>query len=432
MLHDVSGAWSDDVDENGKFNITGIGSSVTVGLNTYTCKVVREGTGTGGSDLYFTASVVESFITDRIEIHVSGVNDERIDISTSGLVYWSARYEYDDVLISSGLIAALNGSKIGYTIESASELAYGLTAWIQTTGDQAIVWDGLIVSIADPLDQRVNIYDNATGIVVTAVYQYDGQLYPGTLQLNHTVFEHTTVGKQGYTVESAFGDSYGITAIIINDETYCIWDSLAVTITVGDGRINAGENASIHVSAVYRYDGFQFDGSLLLNDTTYQYLTVGIHGYTLHSATGGMHGISYVEINDEEYVIWDRLRVIGYTVTDSRCDVGSEQTVACTLEYEFDGAPFVGASGTVYLNGTAMAWDPGTLRWIQSRNSPVVARRAFMVTEVTDNGYGISALDASVPTSIIWDRIDVQTTRVDEGRVNIERNVEITVTLSLK
>ncbi|MFW9887592.1 MAG: hypothetical protein ACFFER_05380 [Candidatus Thorarchaeota archaeon] len=451
-LHDVSGTWSDDVDGSGKFNITNIGSSGSVRLNTYTIKVVVEGAGSGGADLYYAASVVDMFVTDRIEFYLSGVDDGRIDIDIPGLVYWSARYDFDDGLISLGLAATLNvtkplvwnGSywiyqetsssvqKIGYSIESASETTYGLTSWIVTADDQAIVWDGLIVSITDPLDQRVNIHDNATGIVVTAIYQYDGQPYSGILQLNYTIFDHNNVGKRGYTVESAFGDLYGIAAIIINDEAYCIWDSLEVTITIGDGRINVGENASIYVSAVYRYDGFSFDGVLQLNDTTYQYLTIGIRGYTVQTASGGIYGISFIEINDEETVIWDRLRVTGYTVTDSRCDVGTEQTVTCTLEYEFDGTPFAGASGTVYLNGTTMAWDPGTLRWIQNRIAVIVTRRTFIVSQVIDNTYGISALDAAAPTSITWDRIVVQTTIANDSRVNINDDVEIRVTLSLE
>jgi len=92
---------------------------------------------------------------------------------------------------------------------------------------------------------------------VSAVYDYDGSAFDGTLTLNNTQFSYATPQIQGYTVNLVSGGAHGITAISVNDATYCIWDSLTITLLgPADQRINVNTNATgILVSAVYDYDG---------------------------------------------------------------------------------------------------------------------------------------------------------------------------------
>jgi len=85
------------------------------------------------------------------------------------------------------------------------------------------IWDGVIISITGPTSQTLSLGQNASGIFVSAIYAYDGQPFDGIFQLNNTLFSYITPGKRGYTVEIISGDSHGITAIILNDETYAIW-----------------------------------------------------------------------------------------------------------------------------------------------------------------------------------------------------------------
>ena len=80
VIHDVSGTWSGDL-AAGSFSITNIGSSASVQLNTYTFKIVAEGDGFGGTDLYYTTSLTDTFITDRIEVYQAGVVNGRININ---------------------------------------------------------------------------------------------------------------------------------------------------------------------------------------------------------------------------------------------------------------------------------------------------------------------------------------------------------------
>ena len=104
----------------------------------------------------------------------------------------------------------------------------GITVVNQNSQETTIIWDGLVITMTDPDDARINVGDTATGITASAIYSYDGTPYDGTLVLNSTTYVYGTVGKRGYTVTSASGDTHGITLILSNDETWCIWDEVEV------------------------------------------------------------------------------------------------------------------------------------------------------------------------------------------------------------
>ncbi|MBY8999279.1 MAG: hypothetical protein KGD60_16390, partial [Candidatus Thorarchaeota archaeon] len=164
---------------------------------------------------------------------------------------------------------------------------YGITT-IGTNDETFIIWDSLTITITGPTDNRQNLNANASGIVVSAVYDFDGSTFDGILTLNQTDYDGDgTVVRWGYTVVSAAGDTYGITTINVNDETYMIWDSLTITITgPTDNRQNLNANASgIVVSAIYDYDGAVFDGTITLNNTDFDGDGTAVRwGYTVSNA----------------------------------------------------------------------------------------------------------------------------------------------------
>ena len=82
VVHDIAGTWNGNLTA-GSFSISSIGSAATVRLNTYTVTIVAEGGGSGGTDLYYSTSPTDSFITDRIEIYDAGVVDGRININSA-------------------------------------------------------------------------------------------------------------------------------------------------------------------------------------------------------------------------------------------------------------------------------------------------------------------------------------------------------------
>ncbi|MHA1905250.1 MAG: hypothetical protein ACW977_14955, partial [Candidatus Thorarchaeota archaeon] len=197
VLHDISGTWSGEVNGVGGLSISNIDSSAAVRLNTYTVKVVIDGGGSGGSDLYYTSSATTEFITDRIEFYLSGVLDDRINVNDTGTVWWNARYDYDNAEITGGLTALLNGSKtllwdsintrwyyselvqsvslVGYSVLSATESGYGLTGWTQTASNTSIIWDFVVVRSYSVTDSRVNITDSVD-IDVLLEYEYDDSI----------------------------------------------------------------------------------------------------------------------------------------------------------------------------------------------------------------------------------------------------------------
>ena len=91
-----------------------------------------------------------------------------------------------------------------------------------------------------------------------------------------------------------------------------------------------------------------YDGVLILNDTTFQYSTVGQRSYTVYLAFGDSFGISVINTNDIEYVIWDSVSVT-IIVEDNRINIGENATIWTSAIYTFDGTPY---DGVIILNNT--------------------------------------------------------------------------------
>ncbi|MHA1964916.1 MAG: hypothetical protein ACW97G_10070 [Candidatus Thorarchaeota archaeon] len=432
VLHDFSGDWSGDL-AAGSFSITNIGSSASVRLNTYTFKVVAEGNGSLGSDLYYTTSLTDTYITDRIEVYQAGVADGRININTDCEIWWRARYEYNGTEIQSGLTLILNGSRTlvwdasdlywmwnetsaipasaGFDVVSGSETGHGLTALSVLTSAQQVIWDSIIITLTNPTDQRINIGENATGILVNAVYGFDGADFDGSITLNNTNFVYAVAQRQGYTVLSVSGDTHNITTISSNDVTYCIWDSLTVTITdPSDQRQNVNVNATgIFVSAVYDYDGSSYDGTFTMNNTQFSYLTAQRQGYTVDSVSGGAHNITAISSNDATWFVWDSLSISIAGPSDQRININTNASgIIVTAVYDYDGSSFDGA---LNLNNTLFSY-------------PTAQRQGYTVASVNGGVYNITAINVNDEMWCIWDSLTITITDpldVDQ-RININAN----------
>ncbi|MFW9805969.1 MAG: hypothetical protein ACFFFK_04510, partial [Candidatus Thorarchaeota archaeon] len=255
------GPWSDLTLTSGVFDVTCYADDA-IGQDTYTVKVVEEGAGSGGTDLYYTTSATDTYIADQLIITLTGPTNQRINIgeNATGIIV-SAIYDYDDATFDGTL--TLNNTQFvygtaqrqDYTVSSASGGTHGVS-FIGVNDVTYCIWDSLSITITDPANQRINTNTNASGIIVSAIYDYDGSPYDGTLTLNNTQFLYGTAQIQYYTVQTASGDTYGITSISSNDVTFCIWDSLTITITdPADQRQNINVNATgILVSAIRDYD----------------------------------------------------------------------------------------------------------------------------------------------------------------------------------
>ncbi len=182
----------------------------------------------------------------------------------------------------------------------------GITSVNQNMQPCTIIWDGLIINFTDTPIQRINIGENASGISYSVTYAYSGELYDGTALLNDTCFAYSESGKHGYSVEVLGDDTYEITFVMTDDSTWCIWDSIIITITDPyTHTLKLGENASgIRVIAYYEYDLCRFDGTCILNYSTFVHHIKCRHGYTVDMVFGGILGIDTISENDATYAEW--------------------------------------------------------------------------------------------------------------------------------
>jgi hypothetical protein len=289
VLHDISGTWSGEVNGVGGLSISNIDSSAAVRLNTYTVKVVIDGGGSGGSDLYYTSSATTEFITDRIEFYLSGVLDDRINVNDTGTVWWNARYDYDNAEITGGLTALLNGSKtllwdsintrwyyselvqsvslVGYSVLSATESGYGLTGWTQTASNTSIIWDFVVVRSYSVTDSRVNITDSVD-IDVLLEYEYDDSIVDdGIVTINSFGATHqgsgiwrisesrSSVLSFTYNSVSCSGNTHDITLVNQNSQSQTvIWDRVMVSgYSVVDNHVNIDDSVDIDVTLLFEF-----------------------------------------------------------------------------------------------------------------------------------------------------------------------------------
>ena len=368
-------------------------------------------------------------IWDRILVTGYTVSDSHCDVGTTQRVSLSAIHEYDGAVLTGARgVVYLNGTPMLWNpltqvwfldVESAT-----VTRLLFVVSDiedfveeivifdpgvpSSITWDSIEISITIG-DQRINIGDNAS-VYVSAHYTFDNSTYDGILLLNDTIFEYSTVGRRGYTVVSAFGDSFEITVINTNDADYIIWDSVTVTIVVEDNRINVGENATIWLSANYTFDSTPYDGNITLNNTVYQYSTVGRRGYKASIASGGTHGVTVIGDSVEEFVIWDSLRVFVESYP-SHINVGQNASISVLALYSYDGEMY---DGQLTLNDTVYILFS-------------VGRKGYTCTSASGDTFNITHIHSSGQVQITWDSVTV-TISVDESYISVGTAASITVT----
>ena len=403
-----------DNDVGGAQYWTWVSADDQIGLDYYNSKVVEAGAGSGGTDLLVTDDSV-AFISDRIRVVGYSVSDARVNVNSDVLIDVTLEYEYDNTAVITGNVQ-INGQNATHMADGVWRLTksqsivtaetfdnvsvtldtYGISIENQNSQEISVIWDGLIITMLDPTDSRINIGETATGISGTAIYSYDGTPYDGTLVLNSSTFIYGSVGSRGYTIASASGDTYGISVIILNDITSCIWDGLVISmIGPDDSRINIDETATgISGTAVYSYDGAPYDGTLVLNSSTFMYGSVGMRGYTVTSSSGDTFGITTILSNDVTSCIWDALLITITDPTDSRINVGDIATgIVASATYSYDGTVY---DGTLTLNSTTFSY--GT-----------VGKRGYSVDSASGDSYGITTIFSNDATSCIWDAVNVVT-----------------------
>jgi hypothetical protein len=329
-----------------------------------------------------------------------------------------------------------------YFVNSSYDTSYGITIVENPVPRQQVIWDSLVITITDPTDQRVDVGTNATGILVSAVYAFDGMVFDGNLILNNSNFQYATPQIQGYTVVVAAGDTYGITAIGTNDVTYCIWDRVRVVSIYADELYHdPNDDAVISVELEYEYDGspvlagtFAIVGNPLTHAgsglwettvTSGSYQTVDFNDLSSCDAT--LHGVSVYNMNSNLVTVyWDRLEFYAVSVADDRISIGAGAEILWSVRLESAGISISTGISAQMTGSISLSPLGGFVTGTVSQNS--IGSMTYAVTSATlgeINEFSQSTGDIT----IIWDRIKVVSVTASLLSVNVNQPTEIRATL---
>jgi hypothetical protein len=150
--------------------------------------------------------------------------------------------------------------------------------------------------------------------------------------------------------------------------------------------------------------------------------------YNTVACSGNAYGITAVNQNGQSTsVIWDRLQVQGYSVSDSRANVNDNVNVDVTVWFDYDDTPCTTA--TITVNGYSATHLGNGVYRITRTSSTVASETYNTVACSAESAYGITAVDQNGKSAaVIWDRIKVSSLTADDAR----RDVGSTATLSVQ
>lgn len=233
-------------------------------------------------------------IFDKVTMALS-VGDHRIDVGSTADITLIAVYQYDNtdcdgtIILNDTLTKSAVG-RYGYTVSSLSGDTYGITMF--ESSSVYVIFDRVQITLSVS-DDRINVEDTAV-LSWLGTYEYDGSAFNGSITYNDTLSK-TVIGKYEYKVASISDSTYGLT-ILTTNEVYVIFDKVTVTLSAEDDTVGLDNTASIIWTAVYQYDGADFDGIITLNDTLTK-STVGTYYYTTRIISGDTCEITAFESN---------------------------------------------------------------------------------------------------------------------------------------
>ncbi|RKZ24885.1 hypothetical protein DRQ26_06815, partial [bacterium] len=323
-----------------------------------------------------------------------------------------------------------------------------------------IIFDRIIVMGMSTDDSVINIATQSS-CHVSLTYDYDGTyVTDGTVTINGVSATYSGVNgvwdfgetindptQKTYDTVSCSDNIYDITSVVQNGQSVTqMWDKVIITaMTVVDGRINVGATAEIHVTAELSHldhalgsgDTLVIDGHTLLYDSMegyfyYRPTETGVcqNTYTVGSATEATYGITALDTNGHSVsVIWDQVTVRGYSVADTRVNIGTQVTIQVTLEYEYDDTDVT--DGTVTINGLTATYTGSNGVWYIQVTEDSVTAHIYNEVACSGNIYGITSVNQNGKSiTVIWDQIVVQKYMVADDHMNVGDSIPIDVMLN--
>jgi hypothetical protein len=156
-------------------------------------------------------------------------------------------------------------------------------------------------------------------------------------------------------------------------------------------------------------------GAFFINDVTAE-STVNSYSYTVEATY--MSGAGSFSA-----VIVDRIKVLSYTVSDSRANINNDVNIDATLIYESDSTAIT--TGTITINGYS-ASHIGSGVYRITRTSASVTSVTYNTVAGSESTYGLNTVNQNgQSTSVVWDRLQVQSYTVSDNRDDINDNVDI-------
>jgi hypothetical protein len=182
-----------------------------------------------------------------------------------------------------------------------------------------------------------------------------------------------------------------------------------VRISVDDNYISVGTRASISVTGTFDYDGSPYTGVLTLNDTNYQYDTVGRRMYMCILATPIGHSVTLISSSDIEYVIWDQLEVFWSESERTRVDLNEEVDVMFRVQRAYTDSLFTDNDGMIYINNLEAIFLAAEGYWYITVTSDDVITHSYGITGHVDLIEGFEVIDGETEftCTTTWDLIYV-------------------------
>jgi len=303
-----------------------------------------------------TPSLRHTFTVTFIIIDRSSVSVTRVDVGSIQEVKFRAIWAHDLSPVRDGTIfvngvahttgpdgwvkVSVSSSQVGKQSWSITGVEVGdITRYAQTAPSPEVIFDRVAVTLSVP-DTRIDVGASAS-ISKSAIYEYDGAVFTGTINLNDTETK-SVVGKYGYRALSISDPTYGLTVFTTN-VVHCIFDRVQVTITTPQERVEVETGASLNWTGKYEYDGATFSGEVTLSEELMK-SSIGRFSYTVKGVHDPLYGLKTF-VSNTVYVIFDSI------VTGLQTETLTPGSVKFTvrLRYQFDSAPVVDAK--VVING---------------------------------------------------------------------------------